>query len=301
MSEAEAAIGARVKEFRERIEWPQSVFANEIGVTRNKLASIEYGRTPLRCALALRICKRYHISELWLAKGVGSSQPDLGLEKGIEASIPPKMLFSRAFADMLESRIDAGLLEFLKYNERTGATEVILPPFGVPPAHRHEWFVLKAFKGASESLPANERAEFCDAVLRSISTLLKARRPEAEDRHVLQGSLDRFNRQQREAALGKGAGQKTFSLDKDILDTPQGGGVTVAGMRLEVPTWKQLKKSIAHLTSEHGAKAALAKELGVSRQVLNNWLSDAGQGAPPADLTLRLFRWSLEQGTPKPK
>lgn len=95
--------------------------------------------------------------------------------------------------------------------------------------------------------------------------------------------------------------QKSLLPYKDKIDMSQGACGSVAGMRLEVPTWNQLKKSIAHLTSERGAKAALAKELGVSRQVLNNWLSDAGQGAPPADLTLRLFRWSLEQGTPKPK
>jgi len=62
----------------------------------------------------------------------------------------------------------------------------------------------------------------------------------------------------------------------------------------DVPTWAQLKKTIITLAAGHGQKAALADELGVSRQVLGNWLSDGEQGAPNAETTLWLFKWSLD-------
>ncbi len=75
-----------------------------------------------------------------------------------------------------------------------------------------------------------------------------------------------------------------FNLDNVSLSD------TIPGMGLEVPTWPALKKLVLQFTANHGAKAALAKELKVSRQVLGNWLSDNSQGMPNADLTLELLR-----------
>lgn len=76
--------------------------------------------------------------------------------------------------------------------------------------------------------------------------------------------------------------------EKDILDV-RGAADSVTGMKRRVPSWSQLRKMIAEQTSERGAKAALAKELGVSRQVLTNWLTAREQGAPNAELTLKLL------------
>lgn len=58
----------------------------------------------------------------------------------------------------------------------------------------------------------------------------------------------------------------------------------------ELPTWDQLKKEIVRLTGKRGQKAALAGEMKISRQVLNNWLSDEGHGAPSASQTLLLLK-----------
>jgi hypothetical protein len=81
---------------------------------------------------------------------------------------------------------------------------------------------------------------------------------------------------------------------QDNLDSPADGS-TMRAMSVKVPTWAQLKISIARLTSERGQKAALAAKFGVSRQVLGNWLSTDDQGAPNATLTLRLLRWVQEK------
>lgn len=71
---------------------------------------------------------------------------------------------------------------------------------------------------------------------------------------------------------------------------------TFGGVRakeIEVPTWPDLKKSVSRLTANRGSKSALAGRLGVTRQVLNNWLS--AESLPNAVLTLELFRWVKEQ------
>lgn len=53
--------------------------------------------------------------------------------------------------------------------------------------------------------------------------------------------------------------------------------------------WPNLRERTKALTAEHGAKARLADAFGVSRQVLNGWLS--GASAPDAETTLRLLAW----------
>lgn len=78
------------------------------------------------------------------------------------------------------------------------------------------------------------------------------------------------------------AAQNKVILDKSRTDDSVGGMVSV-------PTWPQLRKLIAEQTSERGAKAALAAKLGVSPQVLTNWLVDREQGAPNAETTLKLL------------
>jgi transcriptional regulator with XRE-family HTH domain len=83
---------------------------------------------------------------------------------------------------------------------------------------------------------------------------------------------------------------RTGNKSKDLLDTPPESD-KLEGMKTEVPTWPELKKKIIRLTGEHGAKAALAQKLGVSRQVLGNWLSDDSQGIPNAVFTLQLLDW----------
>lgn len=56
--------------------------------------------------------------------------------------------------------------------------------------------------------------------------------------------------------------------------------------------FRNLKELVAHLrrtTEPRGAKAALAREFGVTRQAVNQWLS--GESAPSADIAIRLQHW----------
>ena len=52
----EREIGERARRFRESINWPQSAMAPEVDLSRDRLASVEYGRTPLRYLAGHRLC-----------------------------------------------------------------------------------------------------------------------------------------------------------------------------------------------------------------------------------------------------
>jgi transcriptional regulator with XRE-family HTH domain len=88
----EIAIGERVKRFRDLINWPQPAFAAELGISRDKLASIEYGRTPLRYAIGYRLCFIFDVNHHWLTTGDGEI-------KAVTAALelpPPERVKNRA-------------------------------------------------------------------------------------------------------------------------------------------------------------------------------------------------------------
>jgi transcriptional regulator with XRE-family HTH domain len=68
-AQREIEIGARLKEAREFLGFSQLEFAEGIGIKRVRLASYETGRHPIRWEIALKICRRFQISEDWLATG----------------------------------------------------------------------------------------------------------------------------------------------------------------------------------------------------------------------------------------
>jgi transcriptional regulator with XRE-family HTH domain len=71
MTKREREICARVKLFREQVHWAQETFAREIDLTRDQLASIEYGRTPLRYGIARLMVVLFDVSWKWLGTGEG--------------------------------------------------------------------------------------------------------------------------------------------------------------------------------------------------------------------------------------
>jgi transcriptional regulator with XRE-family HTH domain len=74
----EREIGQRARRFRESINWPQSAMAPEIDLTRDRLASVEYGRTPLRYHAAYRLCFIFDVNPAWLADGAGEMKASAG-------------------------------------------------------------------------------------------------------------------------------------------------------------------------------------------------------------------------------
>jgi len=91
----EVQIGQRVKRFRDQINWPQPAFAVELGISRDKLASIEYGRTPLRYAIGYRLCFVFDVNHLWLTTGGGEVKAaTAALELPLPESVRERALWS---------------------------------------------------------------------------------------------------------------------------------------------------------------------------------------------------------------
>ena len=96
MTDWERAICARVKTARESINWSQAAFAEQLGISRDQLASIEYGRTPLRYDIAWRLREAFGISLLWLEEGFNFpddfEHDDLPMPSA--TGLPPRALLS---------------------------------------------------------------------------------------------------------------------------------------------------------------------------------------------------------------
>jgi transcriptional regulator with XRE-family HTH domain len=64
-----AEISARLREAREFLGLTQTEFAEQVSITRERLATYEDCRAPLRCDVGLKLCRNFFISEFWLASG----------------------------------------------------------------------------------------------------------------------------------------------------------------------------------------------------------------------------------------
>jgi transcriptional regulator with XRE-family HTH domain len=126
VDQREIDIGRRVQQAREYINWPQPAFAAELDISRDRLASIEYGRTPLRYPVGYRLCVIFDINPHWLAKGAGDMKseqvlPDLPMPEGL----PAKAMFSRIYDQAVSGKPAAAK----KPTRRQPVDEDLIPDF----------------------------------------------------------------------------------------------------------------------------------------------------------------------------
>jgi len=113
MNERERAVCARVKSLREGLQYSQPAFALALGLTVDQLASIEYGRVPLRCAIGQWICQRFDVNQRWLAEGKAPKFYYV-YYSGSRAPLAPNILFSQAYDDNLKFAVEKLLKEVAK-------------------------------------------------------------------------------------------------------------------------------------------------------------------------------------------
>ncbi len=61
----------RIKEARKALHLSQREFGERLGVSRDVISNIEYGRVPPKDLLLKHICEVYYINENWLRTGEG--------------------------------------------------------------------------------------------------------------------------------------------------------------------------------------------------------------------------------------
>lgn len=293
LDDREVAICRRFREARLRAKWRMPDFARALEIPRDRLASYEYARSPIRYALAKRMCDRFNINQRWLATGRLPSRHYVDIHAFVESQIPDKMLFSEAYEAFLSGPIDNEITRVAKSLccteqeiednwQRIG----ISGPVGSPGLKLSELYHERLLALRLQQMPEGIEKK----IYQQLNAVLDQSLPGGVLGRNFKGSAakrDLANRSQQGISCGK------LSVDK----APASG--TVPGMSSEIPTWKQLVSALARLTKSPGAKAQLAKDLRTSRQNVNKWLS--GAGAPSAELTLDVFRWVETHGGRKLK
>jgi transcriptional regulator with XRE-family HTH domain len=92
----QAGIANRLGQAREFLGVTQTEFAAQISITRDRLASYEDGRAPLRCDIALRACRQFFISEFWLAYGSVTEQKLTAKETAIFSDLDAHLTMALA-------------------------------------------------------------------------------------------------------------------------------------------------------------------------------------------------------------
>jgi transcriptional regulator with XRE-family HTH domain len=93
----ELKVLKRLREAREHLDLDQGSFARQVGISRGRLANYEYGKAPLPCELAFRICNQFIIGERWLATGDGPLRQLMFLELASKRLAPYGMPFGEAY------------------------------------------------------------------------------------------------------------------------------------------------------------------------------------------------------------
>lgn len=69
-----ATAGDRIKEIRKEAKLNQTDFGKKLGVSRDVIGNLEYGRVELKEYMLKLICKTFYINEKWLLTGEGSKK-----------------------------------------------------------------------------------------------------------------------------------------------------------------------------------------------------------------------------------
>lgn len=261
MNDQERAICRRLGILRKQLGWTQTEFAHAFDTKRDQLASVEYGRNPLRYWLADRVCERLDVCQQWLACGEDPMRGyvRLPLETGLE--IKPKELFSAAWhrrvGHLVKREVKASeAMKQILANDPNAPDKIL--------ANRLYWLVGLA----TQHIPPELYHAYFDTLTAETSAFISS--------HALQGTY-----------LATGTPPKAPQKNslRNVSDY-----VNLASVKPQMPNFlDRLKK----MTAERGKKTALAKFLGVPLASVSQWLS--GDREPGGERTLRMLRWVEQQ------
>ena len=280
LPQREIEICQRVREVRLAEKWSQPIFAKELGITRERLASYEYAKAPIVYELGRLICNRLNVNQRWLAEGRPPMRHCIDVSPHAEALFPVRILFSEAYDKHLKGEIDDRIAEL---EEQLGAPletavfdDALLdnwPPVGAPLAQGAEFYLKRICGILAHAMPPEIQAKFFGHLITEAQKFSEAHKNEMRD--WLKESKERADRhavRERENNL-----------------TLNAGAVTNQPM----PSWPELKRRVEKLTEHRGAKTILARRCKVTRQAVTTWLK--GNVQPGAEATLRLLDWVTEE------
>lgn len=93
-------INERIKKIRNDLGLSQKSFAEKMGLSRDVISNIEYGRTDVKDNVVKSICKFYRVNYFWLTEGKGD--PYLG---------PPEILMDDVIEEYNLDEMDREIIE----------------------------------------------------------------------------------------------------------------------------------------------------------------------------------------------
>jgi transcriptional regulator with XRE-family HTH domain len=266
MNERELLICSRVAAVRARAGWSQTDLAKLVGTTRDGLATVEYGRTPLRFWLADRICQELNVCQRWLAEGKGSLAGYVGVPPEIMLEIAQGELFSAAYERRLGHFVKRQVLETealaRAITDQAGGANRLLQDrlynlaicwFQRIPPHLYDQYFRELMALSSEFFQQH-RSQF---------------ETESWPPPPISPSSD--------------------SEKKMLPATSLKSNTGIVNIR----TLDGLRAALRANTSKKGEKAALANLLQVPQARVSEWLS--GKKEPGGETTLRLLHWVEQQ------
>lgn len=254
MNQREREICARFKIVRERMGQSERTLALLLNVTRDKLAGIEYGRTPLQSGVAFALAKYAGCNLNWLAEGTGPMRGPLP-NPDLIAQIPPRCLFSVAWKRHLKIALTPGTKHFGQ------GWEGIEESLTIGGATALE-YSKEEIEGCFKNLPSHLHRKLSENIAKTCRDFVAMNSPKI---------LELNPRDTR-----------AHSIDLTQMSNEHYTGL--------MHQWPRLKARIQNVTRNPGGKSTLAKALGVDLTQISRWLSRSGP-EPGAENTLKMLNW----------
>lgn len=261
--------------------WRMSDFAKKVGLSKERLASYEYARAPIRHDVGVAICRQFNIRPAWLATGNPPRHPYIALIGVEELELGPRALFSELFAA-------AARKHPLLYETDQSKFPYLGSPDGRASAC---WMVECAVEKALCSVApgdVDELSSLLEAAVNRISARFS--KIPAEEASLIEKYVESHKDKSSDDARALFQVFHPEQPDKLNSLTGYSESAIVAPDMSQLPkSWPELRERLIALTSERGAKAALAREFKVTNSAVSEWLR--GLSMPSADTTLRLLPW----------
>ena len=108
-------MNKRIKEIRKSLKLSQKEFGEQLGVSRDVIANIEYGRVEPQPLFVKHLCSTFNVNPIWLETGEG--EIFLIKEKNLKEAIELFDQLIPSFQDYAISQIEA-LLELQKKEQQ---------------------------------------------------------------------------------------------------------------------------------------------------------------------------------------
>lgn len=302
-----------------RLNFSQADVARQLGISRERLASYEDGRAPLRFELALRFCWQFVFNEEWLALGgqeiiarANNRDPQSRhvwdeswarrcmslLTEPICHKIKPGTIYIDAFKHYLEP-------VFQEFSSRHFGPRVIFSGASNDDQLKNYFHALmelwldtaktplKKFRFLSSMADAAERIEaafLCNDLTNQEreKIISEGRKSGRLPDHIEEGSKEMEDYLEKAAPdfLAKlAAGFGMPIIEKNPVDN-----ISFRAKYVDVKhSLPNLLERLNRATAVHGQKTELAKYLGVPLASVSQWLS--GVKEPGGQTTLKLLNW----------